>query len=214
MRPPAEPTPDIAPRPEPAPTSASTAPAAQRLRRWPVLLVVLLALALPAAALLVLNPQWIHGSGSGGLPDRLRISLAQRAVVMLESSPQIEHLGHDEDNAGPRRVMCTLDPFGVDPPAATTVAQVRWVYALHLCVIGQDGTPWDYATKSAGPVAIGLGNPPAVRLPVPQLDYRTQVRQLIPARYQSQAFGSFAHPQLVAQLRQRYIAQVASAPTR
>jgi hypothetical protein len=176
--------------------------------------VVLACLTLPIAGLVVARPGWIGRSSSGrpgDLPDRLRIPLAGQAVAALENAPQIEHLGHDEDNAGARRVMCTVDPFGVDPPGATTVAQVQWVYALHLCVLGEPGTPWDYATKSAGPVVIGLGNPPVVRLPVPQIDYRTQVRQMIPVRYQTAAFGSFAHPQLVAQLRKRYNAEVASA---
>lgn len=190
------------------------APPARRpaRRRWPVVALVLVCLTLPVAALAVQNPGWFSRSSGrpGALPDRLRLPLAEQAVSALENAPQIEHLGHDEDNAGARRVMCTADPFGVDPPDAATVTEVRWVYAQHLCVIGQPGLPWDYATKSAGPVAVGLGNPPVVRLPVPQIDYRTQVRQLIPARYQPMAFGSFAHPQLVAALRQRYNAEVAS----
>jgi hypothetical protein len=181
-------------------------------RRWPIIALVLACLMLPAAALVVQNPGWFSRSSSrpGELPDRLRIPLAELAVSALQNAPQIEHLGHDEDNAGARRVMCTADPFGVDPPKAATVAQVQWVYAQHLCVIGQPGLPWDYATKSAGPVAVGLGNPPVVRLPVPQVDYRTQVRQMIPARYQPMAFGSFTHPELVAKLRQRYTTEVAS----
>lgn len=181
-------------------------------RRWPIVALILACLALPIAALVVQNPGWLSRSSSqrGGLPDRLRIPLAAQAVSALEDAPQIEHLGHDEDTAGPRRVMCAVDPFGVDPPGATTVAQVRWVYAQHLCVIGQPGLPWDYAPKSSGPVVVGLGSPPVVRLPVPQIDYRTQVRQMIPARYQPMAFGTFAHPQLVADLRRRYNAEVAS----
>jgi hypothetical protein len=178
--------------------------------------VVLVALALPATALVVLHPGWLGRQPAaarfGDVPEPLRGMLAAQAVPVLENDAQIQHLGHDEDSTGPRRVMCTVDPFGVDPPGAATVAEVQWVYALHLCVIGEPGLPWDYATKSAGPVAIGLGNPPAVRLPQPQIDYRTQVRQMIPARYQPQAFGSFGHPELVAALRQRYIDQVAQAP--
>jgi hypothetical protein len=178
--------------------------------------VVLVALLLPAAALVVLHPGWLHRQPSvaryGDVPDALRGQLTAEVVPVLENAAQLQHLGHDEDSAGPRRIMCTVDPFGVDPPGTTALAQVQWVYALHLCVIGEPGLPWDYATKSAGPVAVGLGSPPRVRLPEAQVDYRTQVRQMIPARYQSQAFGTFGHPQLVAALRQRYNSQVANAP--
>ena len=200
------------------PTPSIPTPALrQTRRRWPAVLVVLAALMLPvAAALVVFHPAWTgrqaSGGGPGDLPDALRRELSDRAVPVLETAPQIEHLGHDHDTTGRRRIMCTLDPFGVDPAGATTASQVQWVYGLHLCVMGEPGTPWDYASKSAGPVAVGLGTPPAVRLPGPALDYRTQVRQMIPARYQARAFGSFAHPELVAQLRKRYTAEVASAP--
>jgi hypothetical protein len=201
---------------EPAPAVPASAGPRGR-RRWPAVLAVVLALLLPlTAALVVLHPGWAHRqsapTGFGDVPDSLRGQLSDEVTAVLENAPQIEHLGHDEDSAGARRVMCAVDPFGVDPPGTTTAAGVRWVYALHLCVIGEPGTPWDYATKSAGPVAVGLGGSPVVRLPQPQLDYRTQVRQMIPARYQPEAFGSFGHPELVARLRQRYIAEVASAP--
>ncbi len=199
--------------PVPAEPAVSAPQARHRARRrWPIIALILACLTLPVAALVVQNPGWLSRSSGqrGDLPERLRIPLAAQAVTALENAPQIEHLGHDEDSAGARRVMCTVDPFGVDPPGAATVAQVQWVYAQHLCVIGQPGLPWDYASKSSGPVVVGLGNPPVVRLPVPQIDYRTQVRQMIPARYQPMAFGTFAHPQLVAELRRRYNAEVAS----
>jgi hypothetical protein len=81
------------------------------------------------------------------------------------------------------------------------------VYAQHLCVIAAPGTPWDYATKSAGPVAVQLDTA-AVRLPRPQQDYRTQIRAMIPARYLADAFGNFAHPDVVARLRDRYRTEV------
>src|SRR5207302_4517120 len=105
----------------------------------------------------------------------------------------------------------TVDPFGTDPPGATDVSQVRWVYALHLCAYAEPGTPWDWANKSSGPLAAQLTSPPTVILPVPTRDYRTQVTQMIPARCLTQALGTFAHPDLIARLRDRYNREVASA---
>jgi hypothetical protein len=146
--------------------------------------------------------------------DPFNQGLAVQAQAILETSPEIINFGsaggHVHNTAGTVQVMCTVDPFGTDPPDATSAGQVHWVYALHLCVIGTPGTPWDYATKTSGPVAVRLDGVPTVRLPAAGNDYRGQVREIIPARYQTQAFGSFAHPQLVAALRARYNATVAS----
>jgi hypothetical protein len=139
--------------------------------------------------------------------------LAIQAQAILETSPEIINFGadggHAHNTAGSVQVMCTVDPFGTDPPDATSAGQVHWVYALHLCVVGASRTPWDYATKTSGPVAVRLDGVPTVRLPAAGKDYRSQVSEMIPARYQAQALGSFAHPQLIAALRTRYNATVA-----
>jgi hypothetical protein len=173
--------------------------------------IVVAALALPAIAFVVTR---VHLGGSDGLPGRLRDDLAAEVQSILENSTTIAHVGmadHDHSQAGPVRVMCAVDPFGVDPATATDAGQVRRVYAQHLCAIGAPGTPWEWATKSAGPVVVSLGPPPTVAIPQPRQDYRTQVQQMIPAQYLTRAFGTFAHPDLVARLRQRFLARVSSA---
>ncbi len=181
----------------------------RRRRRWPLVAILLAALMLPVTALVVTRT---HLFGGGGLPDGLRRDLAAQVESILENSSVIAHVGMaDHDHSGQTEVMCAVDPFGIDPATASGEGQVRWVYAQHLCVIAPPGTPWDYAPKSAGPVAVSLTNPPDVRLPQPSRDYRTQVREMIPARYLPQAFGYFAHPDLIAALRKRFTTQPAGA---
>jgi hypothetical protein len=173
--------------------------------------VVAAAVALPVVAFVVTR---VHLGGSDGLPAGLRADLTAEVQSILENSSTIAQtgmVGHDHEAGTAVRVMCAVDPFGVDPANARGANEVRWVYAQHLCAMGTPGTPWEWATKSAGPVAVALGNPPRVVVAQPQRDYRTQVRQMIPAQYLSKAFGSFAHPELVARLRQRFQAEVSSA---
>jgi len=114
--------------------------------------------------------------------------------------------------------MCTADPFGMQPADATTIAQVRWVYAQQLCAVGEPGTPWEYAEKAAGPVAVSLTDPPVVLSTHPGRDYQTQVREFIPRQYLPQALDSgFTHPELVANLRARFrdeISYASPSPTR
>jgi hypothetical protein len=177
-------------------------------RRWALAAIVAAAVALPLVAFVVTR---VH-SGDG-LSDKLRTDLAAEVQTILENSPailQVVQASHDHDGAGPERVMCAVDPFGIAPETATSASQVQWVYAQHLCALGTPGTPWNFASKSAGPVAVSLRDTNVV-LPAPRADYRTQVRQMIPAKYLTQAFGSFQHPDVVTRLRQQFTDQVSSA---
>jgi hypothetical protein len=176
-----------------------------------LVIIIVAALALPVAAFAVTH---LHFGESGPLSGQLGADLSAEVQSILENSTtiaQVGTVGHDHGDATRVRVMCAVDPFGVDPSTATSVSQVRWVYAQHLCAIGEPGTPWEWATKSAGPVAVALGTQPRVLIPQPRQDYRTQVRQMIPAQYLTRAFGTFTHPDLVARLRQRFQAEVSSA---
>ena len=155
------------------------------------------------------------GFHRGGEPaDKFRQSLAGQVQSILENSPVIANLGvagHLHDGSAPNKVLCAVDPFGTDPPGATDATAVHTVYAQHLCAVAPPGTPWDYAPKSSGPVAVTLDDG-GVWVPQPNQDYRSQVLAKIPARYQPQAFGAFAHPEVVTRLRQRYDASVAPSP--
>jgi hypothetical protein len=173
-------------------------------------MILLAALALPLAAVAVTR---VHLGSPAGLPAGLRGELTDEVRSILETSSVVAHLGdsHDHDSAAPARVLCAVEVFGVDPATARDRVDVSRVFAQHLCAIAPPGTPWEFASKSAGPVAVILTEPPGVVLPQPRRDYRTQVREMIPARYLTQAFGTFTHPDVVARLRDRFTAEVTAA---
>jgi hypothetical protein len=182
--------------------------AASRVDRRRALLLVLIPM---EVLLLAVSVAMFAGLHRGRQPaEQFQQQIAGRAEAVLERSPIIADFGmaaHLHDASAPSRVMCAVEEFGTDPPDATDAAKVHLVYAHHLCAIAQDGLPWDGASKSAGPVVVNLDNG-SVWVPQANLDYRTQVQATIPARYLSQAFAGFAHPEVVAELRRRYTAEV------
>ncbi len=187
---------------------ATPRPGRRQRHRKIMVLVIGSAVALLGAAIAV---TYVGFHRDGGMSDGFRKSLASQAQRILENSPVIANLGvaaHIHDPGTPNRVMCAVDPFGTDPADATMASQVHVVYALHLCAIAPAGTPWDYAPKSAGPVVVDLDDG-TVWVAQPNQDYRTQVKAKIPAQYQKQAFGNFAHPEVVASLRDRYNKEMA-----
>jgi hypothetical protein len=143
----------------------------------------------------------LHQAGRSDLRDQL----AAQVTDILERSTPAEHHDHGHEfgeQAG--RVVCAVDPFGFDPPTATTMAQVKWVYARHMCAITGPGAGWAVSVRASGPIAVRLGGPPLVRVPTPGAGYPERVRQLIPQRYQKEAFGEFADQDAIEAARQRF----------
>lgn len=139
------------------------------------------------------------------LPVELRDPLAAKVAQLLEKSTPAEHHDHGHDFGDqPIRVVCAVEPFGVDPPEATTVAQVRRVYALHLCAIDDASGPWKTSIRASGPLAVDLEVTPHVLIPRSGAGYQDRVRALIPERYQEQAFGTFTDPALIEVARRRF----------
>ena len=103
--------------------------------------VLVLAVALLAGAVAVTYVGFHRG---GPFPDQMRRDLASQTRSILENSPVIANLGvagHLHDPGAANKVLCAVDPFGTDPADATRAAQVRVVYAQHLCAIAPAGTP-------------------------------------------------------------------------
>ncbi|MEN3310274.1 MAG: hypothetical protein V7603_6476 [Micromonosporaceae bacterium] len=170
---------------------------------------------LPLAAVLAVGGLHVFGPdgtaaarGAGqadlGLPAGSRARLADRMVTLLEQSTMAWRLAHEHGLGSGATVVCAVDPFGVDPPGAATVAAVRTVYALHLCVVAERGKGWDYSTKSSGPFAARLSEPAQLQFAEPGRGYPDRVRALVPARYQERAVGVFTDRQALVRLRQRF----------
>ncbi len=140
-----------------------------------------------------------------GLPAELREPLAARVTAILEQSSPAEHHEHGHtfgEDAG--RVVCAVDPFGVEPADAATVAEVDWVYARHLCAITGAGEDWAMSVRVSGPLAVRLGEQAEIRVPEPGIGYPERVRQAIPERYHEEAFGEFADDEAIDAARARF----------
>ncbi|WP_433435684.1 hypothetical protein [Nonomuraea sp. CA-141351] len=134
--------------------------------------------------------------------SQLYKELAAQVTLALEQSSLDEHHahGHDFDS----RVVCAVETFGTDPPNATSVVEVKWVYARHMCAVTGAGTDWATSVRASGPIAVRIGIPPVVQVPEPGMGYPDRVRRLIPARYQDEAFAEFDDEDAIDAARQRF----------
>ncbi|TMR98731.1 hypothetical protein [Nonomuraea basaltis] len=126
---------------------------------------------------------------------------AQVTLVLEQASPgEHQHHGHDFES----RVVCAVEPFGTEPADASSLVEVEWVYARHMCAITGESSEWSVSVRASGPIAVRLGIPPQVKVPEPGLGYPERVRQLIPARYHEQAFAEFEDDEAIDAARQRF----------
>jgi hypothetical protein len=179
----------------------------RRGRRWVRWLAVLAVLAAVAVAVIVR-----FASAGGSEPRSLSEQLSAQVVEALEEASAAEHAehGHHIDDTA-TGVLCAAQPFGFEPPDATTMDQVRTVYAHHMCAVIGPGFGWPDAVRSGGPLAVDLGEPVTIRTPEqveagPEVDYAGRIRELIPAQYHAQALAGegFVDPAVAQTLQRRY----------
>jgi hypothetical protein len=141
---------------------------------------------------------------SDGLPEALRTELATRLTKALEQSSPADHHNHGHEVAAGGTMVCAVDPFGVDPPSATTIDQVGIAYALHLCAVAEAGRDWDYSVRYSGPLTANFGDPPVVSVVQPGEGFADRVHTVIPQRYWDRATGPFRDEAALAELRRRF----------
>ena len=173
--------------------------------RWLAVAVVLVAVAVAVLLRVVSN-------ASEPAEPTLSEQLGTRVAEILQESSPAEHEehGHHIDDVA-TGVLCEASAFGFEPPEATTVEQVQVVYAHHMCAVVGPAFGWPDGVRSAGPLAVDLTEPPAVRTPelVPAeegMDYAGRIRALIPEAYHEQVLGfdGFVDPAVADALRERY----------
>jgi hypothetical protein len=180
-------------------TVTATVETAPRRAWWLVPEVAAVAVLLVAV---VLRPGGIAGGSD------LRAQLIERVVAALERASPTEHHDHGHQVTAADRVACVAELHGTDPVAARGLAEVREVYAQYMCAAGAPGTAYDDSSRSSGPVAVRLSDPPVVRVPPSGLGYPDRVRALLPDEYEEQALKGFRDPSVPAALRARYDAMV------
>ncbi|MGW0802271.1 hypothetical protein [Nonomuraea sp. NPDC002799] len=140
--------------------------------------------------------------------SQLNQELAAQVTLILEQASPDEH--HAHGHSFDSRVVCAVEPFGTEPADATSLVQVRWVYARHMCAITGQSSDWAASVRASGPIAVKIDIPPQIRVPTPGAGFPDRVRQLIPARYHAQAFADFESDDAIEAARERF-AQIISA---
>ncbi|MDQ7904182.1 hypothetical protein RB614_06550 [Phytohabitans sp. ZYX-F-186] len=171
--------------------------------RWIAVAVVVVAAAVLAVVL--------RSAGSAGTsrPPTLRNQLADRIATVLEQSTPADHHGHGHHSIGDTNVvkgptLCAVRTLGFEPAEAKTAAEVRTVYAYHLCAIVEPGRAWDFAQKLSGPMAVQLTEPMKIEVVEPGLGFQDRVRALIPAPYQVEALKELLDDDQMRDLRERF----------
>jgi hypothetical protein len=132
----------------------------------------------------------------------LNDELAAQVTLILEQASPGEH--HAHGHSFESGVVCAVEPFGTEPPNATSLVEVRWVYARHMCAITGDSPDWAASVRASGPIAVKIDIPPEVRVPKAGAGYPDRVRQLIPERYHTLAFEEFSDDAAIEAARERF----------
>lgn len=177
------------------------APARHRRHLWIVV-------ALAGTLVAVLVTHLLTSAGGTGAND-LRTQITARMVSVLESTPAEQHGGHGAHaiGYGSATTVCAVSIFGYEPADARELSEVDTVYGHHLCGIAEGKRHWDGAVKLVGPLVMRLSSdPPTIQVAeaTETATFRERVLELIPERYQTQAFEEFIDAPSMAQLRSRY----------
>lgn len=187
-------------------TAASDPLAPPPRRRGRARWIVVGAVVLVAAAVAVLLRV---GTGGASRPPTVQNQLADRIAVVLEQSTPNDHHQHGHHSIGDTNAvkgptLCAVRTLGFEPAEAKTVAEVRTVYAYHLCAIVEKGRAWDFAQKLSGPMAVQLTEPMKIEVVEPGMGFQDRVRSLIPAPYQEEALKELLDEDQMRDLRQRF----------
>jgi hypothetical protein len=144
--------------------------------------------------------------------------LSRRVVAALERATPTAAPAHAHNQPkNPTRrtdidgneLTCVAKVFGHEPSTATSVNEVKVIYAHRTCAAVGPGLLWPESIRETGPVAVRLGIPDELVLPEKALPdkgdvaYADRIRAVIPKRYQKQAlaYPDFVDPDVAADLQ-------------
>jgi hypothetical protein len=177
---------------------ADAAPAAPGLRRGGWWLVP------EALAVAALASVLIYQAATALSPEQMRAAVTARAEQVMESLPVDEHHDHGHAVAEESRMVCGMEPIAYEPADATSMDDVRTIYASFLCASGPPGSTFETAYKFSGPVVMDMRDPPVVRTVPLNAPYRDGVVALLPDQYEERALAGFADPEIPRQVVQRF----------
>jgi hypothetical protein len=158
-----------------------------------------------AAAIVLLV---LLGSGVAAGPGDVAAVAAARAARILEQVSPAEHHDHGHEVGAEDRVYCGVDVFGVDPPAAKVIDEVRTVYGYYFCAVGRPGVPYLESSRADGPIVVQLTNPPSVQIAAPGADYQDRVRAMMPDEYEALCFSGLPDASVADEVKRRYESEV------
>ncbi len=179
-------------------TSLGVAPAPGRAPRrywW---------LAPEVAAALIVLALLVFGVGAPKSGGDLHTAAGDRAARALEQASPAEHHGHGHAVAAEDRVFCGVAVFGVDPPSAAAIDDVRTVYGYYFCAMGRPGLSYLDSSRSDGPIVVSLAGPPTIQIVAPGVDYQERVRAMMPDQYEDLCFGGLPDPAVAEEVKRRY----------
>ncbi|MEV4169300.1 hypothetical protein [Nonomuraea sp. NPDC049709] len=141
--------------------------------------------------------------------SQLNAELAAQVTLILEQASPGEH--HAHGHSFDSRVVCAVEPFGTEPRNATSLVEVTWVYARHMCAITGESPDWAASVRASGPIAVKISIPPQVRVPESGAGYPDRVRRLIPQHYHEEAFAEFADDTAIEAARERFALATSTA---
>jgi hypothetical protein len=147
-------------------------------------------------------------SGVAAGPRDVSAVAAERAARMLEQVSPAEHHDHGHEVGAEDRIYCGVDVFGLDPPSATIIDEVRTVYGYYFCAVGRPGVPYLESSRSDGPIVVQLTEPARVQIAAPGAEYQERVRAMMPDEYEALCFGGLPDLSVADAVKRRYESEV------
>jgi hypothetical protein len=141
--------------------------------------------------------------------DGLYDLAAERAARTLEQASPTEHHDHGHDVGADDRVYCGVMVFGLEPPSAAAIDEVRVIYGYYFCAVGRPGVSYLDSSRSDGPIVVRLANPATVQIVAPGADYQARVRAMMPDQYEERCFGGLPDPAVAENVKRRYESELA-----
>jgi hypothetical protein len=186
------------------PAGAASAPERPRRRRHWWLISELAALAILVVALVsYFAPRSTPGGG-------LHATAAERAARLLELASPAEHHDHGHEVAAEDRVYCGVAVFGVDPPSAGAIDDVRTIYGYYFCAVGRPGVAYLDSSRADGPIVVQMTDPPTIQIVAPGVDYQERVRAMMPDQYEERCFAGLPDPTVADAVKRRYESDLAA----
>jgi hypothetical protein len=179
----------------------------RRLMRWATAAgIAVVAVGMVVAGVVLTRGPSLDEQLSRHVVAALERATPNAAPVHAHTKPTNPNRRTDIDG---NELVCVARVFGHDPADASTVDDVKVIYAHRTCAAVGPGLAWPESIRETGPVAVRLGIPDTLVLPEKALpnetnaNYADRIRAVIPKQYQKQAlaYTNFVDPDVADELQ-------------